>query len=80
MCLVAFGGTFRLATATRGWAPAPGPYRNAIVVVRQSTGKVVATVLFGRLPRGIHFFELSGLVRPKPSPDTDVGVVRPAGY
>jgi hypothetical protein len=55
-CLVAFRGTFRLGDVTRGWAPAPGPYLNAIVVVRQSNGNLVATVLFRRLPRGIGFF------------------------
>jgi predicted small secreted protein len=62
-CLVAFRGTFRLAGVTHGWAPAPGPYLNAIVVVRQSNGDLVATVLFRRLPRGIRFFRGTAFTR-----------------
>ena len=55
-CLVAFRGTFSLSSVSRGWSPAPGPYPNAIVVMRQSSGDLVATVLLRRLPRAIGFF------------------------
>jgi hypothetical protein len=55
-CLVAFRGAFSLASVSRGWAPAPGPYVDAIVVMRQSSGDLVATVLLRRLPRAIRFF------------------------
>jgi hypothetical protein len=54
-CLVAFRGTFRLSRVTRGWAPGPGPYRRAVVVVRQSNAALLATVLFHRLPRTMRF-------------------------
>jgi hypothetical protein len=54
-CLVRFRGVFSLSTVSRGWAPGPGPYWNAIVVVRQPTADVVATVLFRRIPLSIRF-------------------------
>jgi hypothetical protein len=60
---VAFRGRFSLSSVSRGWAPMPGPYRDAIVVVRQSNSDLVATVLFRRLPRAISFFETTAFVR-----------------
>jgi hypothetical protein len=54
-CLVRFLGSFSLSTVLRGWAPGPGPYWNAIVVVRQPTAALVATVLFRRIPPSIRF-------------------------
>jgi hypothetical protein len=62
-CLVAFEGRFSLSSVSRGWAPQPGPYMNAIVVIRQTSGDVVATVLFRRFPRSIRFFHGSDFVR-----------------
>jgi hypothetical protein len=62
-CLVAFRGRFSLSSVSDGWAPMPGPYRNAIVVVRQSNSDIVATVLLRRLPRAIPFFETTAFVR-----------------
>ena len=54
-CLVAFKGTFTLSSVSNGWTPAAGPYLRAIVVMRQSNGHLVATVLLRRLPRALHF-------------------------
>jgi len=44
-CLVAFRGSFTPAQVRLGWAPLPGPYRAAIVVVEESSDRVLATVL-----------------------------------
>ncbi len=49
-CLVAFAGRFNLRSVLRAWAPRPGPYNVAIVVVIQATTKVVATALLARMP------------------------------
>ncbi|HXY43267.1 MAG TPA: hypothetical protein VEH29_03695 [Acidimicrobiales bacterium] len=54
-CLVAYRGEFTVARVERGWAPVPGPYRAAIVVVRPAKERVVMTVLFRKLPRSINF-------------------------
>jgi len=48
-CLVAFTGRFQTASVQLPWVPRPGPYRDAIVVLLQRTGRVIATVLLPRL-------------------------------
>jgi hypothetical protein len=54
-CLVAFRGEFSLARSRLGWAPRPGPYKGAVVVVSPSDNKVIATILFRRVPSSIEF-------------------------
>ncbi len=54
-CLVAFRGEFTLARSRLGWAPRPGPYKGAVVVVSPSDNKVIATILFRRVPSSIEF-------------------------
>ncbi|MDA8264395.1 MAG: hypothetical protein M0T79_03410 [Actinomycetota bacterium] len=54
-CLVAFRGEFTLARTRLGWAPRPGPYKGAVVVVIPSDNKVIATILFRRVPGSIEF-------------------------
>jgi len=58
MCLVAFKGNFAVDRVPSPWAPLPGPYRGAVVVVRFSNVKLVTTVLVPRLPRSIYFSDL----------------------
>jgi len=57
-CLVAFKGSFAVDRVSRGWAPLPGPYQGAVVVVRFSNVKLVMTVLLPRLPRALEFSDL----------------------
>jgi len=54
-CLVAFRGEFSLARSRFGWALRPGPYKGAVVVVSPSDNKVIATILFRRVPNSIEF-------------------------
>ena len=44
-CLVAFRGSFTPGQVSHVWAPLPGPYRAAIVVVEESSDRVLASVL-----------------------------------
>jgi hypothetical protein len=59
VCAVAYRGVFSASSVTRPWVPGAGPYRIAIVVVRQSNNRVLATVLLARVPRGLHFAGLT---------------------
>lgn len=49
-CLVSYKGRFVLASVSKGWAPLPGPYLYAVVVIQQQTDTVVGTVLFHSVP------------------------------
>ena len=49
-CLVAFVGQFEPAAVSLGWSPSGGAGRYAIVVVRQSDSRIVATVVLRHLP------------------------------
>lgn len=54
-CAVAFRGRFHPGDVLAPWTPGPGPYKVAIVVVRQSDAHVISTVLLRRTPKSLHF-------------------------
>lgn len=54
-CLVAFRGSFTTGNVRQGWAPLPGPYRAAVVVVEESSDRVLATVLLRSGPTPLDF-------------------------
>jgi hypothetical protein len=49
-CLVAFRGLFTPADVDQAWAPRPGPYHVAIVIVDESNDRLLATVLLRSTP------------------------------
>lgn len=61
VCAVAFSGKFAPSAVAKPWTPQAGPYKVAVVVVRQSDNHLLATVLLRRLPPGLHFSHRFGL-------------------
>jgi hypothetical protein len=56
-CVFGYRGDFRSDEFPHAWFPELGPYRFAVVVVRQDDQKVVGVVLLRRPP--VQFFHLS---------------------
>jgi hypothetical protein len=54
-CLVAFRGKFTTRDVRQPWAPRAGPYRAAVVVIEESSDRVLATVLLRSGPTPLDF-------------------------
>jgi hypothetical protein len=50
VCLVEYHGTYTAAAVEKGWSRVSGPGSYAIVVIKQSTGEVIVTVVLHKPP------------------------------